>query len=84
MVKAVVCKTTVKTSQVRILALPNETNENTPDLVNSKWNADRFTGTSKPELFVRIWVAIRIMFNSTNSNRNIFSNALRSTCGFGI
>lgn len=84
MVKAVVCKTIVKTSLVRIQAFPNESIKRASDIKFSEWYADRFTSTSEYKLLMRIWVIIRAMSNFTNGNRDIFSNALYCTHRFGI
>ena len=84
MVKAVVCKTIVKTSLVRIQALPNESIKRASDIKFSKWNADRFTSASEYKLLMRVWVIIRAMPNITDSNGDIFSNALYSTHRFSV
>ena len=84
MVKAVVCKAIAKASQVRVLALPNENIKRTPNIINSKRDVDRFTSTGKFKLRVGIRELIRTVSNNTNSDGDIFSNALHSACRYGV
>lgn len=83
-VKAVVCKTTTKVTEVRILLLPNENIKTTSNINIGEWDASRFTSTSEYKLCVGVWVNIRINTNNTDSNRGIFSNALYGACGYGV
>lgn len=62
----------------------NENFKGASDIIDSKWNISGFTSTSEYKLCVRVWEYVRANVSITVSDRDIFSNALYSTCGHGV